>query len=191
MTRRDLAAGAFIVTGLYVWILLAWAVAENVVSVATRASTFYDMTHSEYLRFVRGSLFAYALPLCLVFVAGYVLVFRARAFANRLFPEKEGGGDRAIVAGNTVHGYAVAIALLGLYVAVGAASALAFNICLSSTLGAQQQAEWWAGHMDDVLIDMAGSLVRLILGGVLFFKAAAITAYWHERMEREKVPSQR
>lgn len=182
MTKRDLAAGAFIVAGLYAWIMgLQGAVAAlESLRMIGPGSGLSGQEPMEMIQFFLSSL---GIPVLLPLIAGYVLIFRANVFAQRLVPDDQAGNPNVILAAGAIDAYAAAISVIGVFLIVRAAPFLLSILFLvpSFTATPHMPESNWGPALAYLLPQAISTLVTLALGALLFFKSGAIAAYWRQR----------
>jgi len=157
MTKRDFIAIAFMLAGIYVW------AAYGVYTVAVFGQFLYQWPSST----IGASLLAGLLITGVIFLIGYLFIFRAWALASRITPEDAGGEPAFPWKAPDVQ--AIAISILGLVLGVKALVqlgwvALQFLFAGRDIIG--EQRDHFLGYL---LRDTFAQTLCLIIGLVLFF----------------------
>ena len=180
MTKRDVITVAFMIAGIHVWTagLQILAYLPTALGFARGdPSSLFDNGFGPF----GVLLVSLALVATVIFCVGYVLFFRAAALALRVFPE--GDGDGPPVPWGTQNVEAIAISVVGLVLAAWALPGLLYKllaIILPTALTVNSHAGPGLGWL---LWSCVEPLLKVLIGGALFFKASALAEYWRQSQE--------
>lgn len=169
MTRRDAVSVAFVLAGIYVWVRFGvYAVLYIPATLSIRQTS--GVTH------IPMSMLAICISCAVMFVIGYVFIFRASALAARIIPEETGNEPAFPCKAHDIQ--AVAISILGLMLAAKALPHLGsvglevvfLDHCIPG--GARERL------VDLRTRDAITQSFCLIVGLILFVKASALAALW-------------
>jgi hypothetical protein len=169
MTRRDVIALAFMLGGIYIWVAWCSGLFIWIPSALPGFRYGLDLTAC-------GILFMTFVTCAVLFVVGYILVFRASALANRIVPQ-DAGEDPAFPC--KIHDlHAVAISIVGVMLCARALPQLGLFVVRFVFFRNGPDT-----HQNEVVVDafVYNAFYYVAYAGIglmLFFKASALAAFW-------------